>query len=525
MTVVGELPETRGDVGGISGGDVVQAGVHTGLNLFLHLGPLLAGRRVVVALNHDLAATEVVRVIPVGTQDVTGGTHHKLRGNEAQGGGGTVTLCTAGQGVDSGGEVVSEFAALGFGDVGGRSTCTGGLYAFREADGIGGESVVFHAIAAGTGAVLAAHGNPGGEGGLEHGLVHTPPGVTGTAQGPVVLTDGVVDLGYPDGFVVAGIVGVGVSGEVTDLGHAGGTEEVPVGALRGSEGVAVTVHGLVGTVTEAGGHELVVAVGLVDDAGGSLLGLLEFTQAEVNLGEVVGGGSLGDGTHQTRSGGKVLLGIFKVGSQFLPGFLAGVHGIVVTGFLGHVLGIYHLAEHAGNDTEGPGAEEHGLCTEVVLHRFAGVLDLGMLVNHVHHNVGTVGKLVHVFTVVTGITTLLGKGGPVGEMGVATGGGDSVQTQAEEHPVVLGSATLVAEHHVLDLGIGRGKGNLNGLLALEEAVGIVLVCALFQEEVVVTGNGQDSCEKNNYILFHNHLVFNYFLLGAEKVRLTPKVYVL
>ena len=325
--------------------------------------------------------------------------------------------------------------------------------------------------------------------------------------------------------MVAGIVGVGVSGEVTDLGHAGGTEEVPVGALRGSEGVAVTVHGLVGTVTEAGGHELVVAVGLVDDAGGSLLGFLELTQAEVNLGKVVGGGSLGNGTHQTRGGGKVLLGIFKVGSQFLPGFLAGVHGIVVTGFLGHVLGIHHLAEHAGNDTEGPGAEEHGLCTEVVLHGFAGVFDFRVLVNHVHHNVGTVGKLVHVFTVVTGITTLLGKGGPVGEMGVATGGGDSVQTQAEEHPVVLGSATLVAEHHVLDLGIGRGEGNLDGLLALEEAVGVVLVCALFQEEVVVTGNGQDSCEKNNNILFHNHLVFNYFLLGAEKVRLTPKVYVL
>ena len=170
-----------------------------------------------------------------------------------------------------------------------------------------------------------------------------------------------------------------------------------------------------------------------------------------------------------------------------------------------MLGVHNLAEHTGDNTEGPSAEEHGFCAEGGLHGIRGVFNLRVLVNHVNHDVGTVGELVHILTIVAGVTAFVNHESPVGELGVGTGGGDGIQTQAEEHPVVLGTATLVTEYHVLDFGICRGKGDFDSTLVLEEALGIVLVGALLKEFLVVTRNGQNSCEKNDYILFHRHCV--------------------
>ena len=166
--------------------------------------------------------------------------------------------------------------------------------------------------------------------------MHTPPGVTGSTERPVVNTGGVVDLGDPDGLLVLRIVGVGISGELA-VGHCRGAEEVPVGTLRGGEGVAVAVNGLVLTVTEAGSHDVIITVLSVNDTAGGILSLFELTKREVDLGEVVGGGGLGDGTHQTGFGGEVLLGILEILGDELPALLAGDHLVVVAGLSCHVL--------------------------------------------------------------------------------------------------------------------------------------------------------------------------------------------
>ena len=74
-----------------------------------------------------------------------------------------------------------------------------------------------------------------------------------------------------------------------------------------------------------------------------------------------------------------------------------------------MLRIQNLSEHTGEDAVSIGAKEHGLGAELVLHGRSGILDLRMLVDHVDHNVGAVGELVHVLTIVTGITAVRGKG--------------------------------------------------------------------------------------------------------------------
>ena len=325
--------------------------------------------------------------------------------------------------------------------------------------------------------------------------MHTVPGVTGGTERPAVNAGINVDLGNPDGFLVTRIVRVGIGSVSTDVGLGGGTEQIPVGTLRGGEGVAVAVLGLVGTVTETGLHEFVVTVGLADHAGGSGLGLLKFTQGEIGLGQVVGGGSLGDGTHQTRLGGKVVLGILEVRGDLLPTLFARDHHIVIAGFLGHVLRVNQLTEHAGEDAVGPSAEEHSFSTKRRLHLSGGVLDLRVLVDHIDHRVGTVGEFVHIVTIVTGIAAVRGEERPVGELGVVAGHTEAVQTHAVQHPVVLRAATLVTKHHVLDVGVCRGQGDLHGRLALEEATRIISIGVLLQELFIVAGNRNYQCEKD------------------------------
>ena len=304
----------------------------------------------------------------------------------------------------------------------------------------------------------------------------------------------VVDLGNPDGFLVTRIVRVGI-GSVGTVALGGGTEQIPVGTLRSGEGVAVAVLGLGSTVTKTGLHEFVVTVGLADHAGGSGLGLGELTQGEIGLGQVVGGGSLGDGTHQTRFGGKVLLGILEVRGDLLPTLFTRDHHIVIAGFLGHVLRVNQLTEHAGEDAVGPSAEEHGLGTEDRLHLGRIICDLRVLVDHIDHRVGTVGEFVHIVTIVTGIAAVRGEERPVGELRVAAGLSEAVQTHTVQHPVVLRAATLVTKHHVLDVGVCRGQGDLHGRLALEEATRIIGVGVFLQELVVIAGNCNYQCEKD------------------------------
>ena len=66
-----------------------------------------------------------------------------------------------------------------------------------------------------TGTVLSTHRYPRSPGGLEDGNVHTPPGVTGTTERPVVNTGSVVDLSYPDSLLVLRIVRVGIAGKLS----------------------------------------------------------------------------------------------------------------------------------------------------------------------------------------------------------------------------------------------------------------------------------------------------------------------
>ena len=146
VTVVGELPETGSHVDGICCGKFIRIGrAHvlrgmgsgTGLDIGFHLGPLLAGRRVIVALDHDFGTPEVVRVVPYGRVDVAGRTGDILGSEQTQTDNGVVhTLATAGDGVQPRGQRIGKFAALGLGDIGGRSSGTFGSHTLREADGI-----------------------------------------------------------------------------------------------------------------------------------------------------------------------------------------------------------------------------------------------------------------------------------------------------------------------------------------------------------------------------------------------------
>ena len=146
------------------------------------------------------------------------------------------------------------------------------------------------------------------------------PRVTGTSKRPFISGSRVVELGDPDSLFVAGIVRVGIR-SLGSVGLNGRTEEVPVGTLRCGEGVAIAVNGLIGSVTETGGHEVIVTVLSVDDTAGGSLSVGEPTKGEIDLSKVVGGGGLGESTHQARLGGKILLGIFKVGGDFFPSIL------------------------------------------------------------------------------------------------------------------------------------------------------------------------------------------------------------
>ena len=140
-------------------------------------------------------------------------------------------------------------------------------------------------------------------------------------------------------------------------------------------------------------------------------------------------------------------------------------------------------------------ERYGLGTEDRLHLSGGVLDLRVLVDHIDHRVGTVGEFVHIVTIVTGIAAVRGEERPVGELGVAAGLSEAVQTHTVQHPVVLGATTLVTKHHVLDVGVCSGQGDLHGRLALEEATRIISIGVLLQELFIVAGNGNYQCEKD------------------------------
>ena len=186
---------------------------------------------------------------------------------------------------------------------------------------------------------------------------------------------------------------------------------------------------------------MIVTILAVDDAGSSCLSLSKLPKRKVGLGEVMGGSSLSDGTHETGCGRKILLGILEVCSNKLPCFLTRNHLVVITGFLGHVIGINEASEETCENTVGPCTEKNCLCTELLLHSGSGVLNLGMLINHVHDDVGTVRELVHVLTIVTYITADGSQFGPIGENSLVItacsniGIGKSIQSHAIQNPVV------------------------------------------------------------------------------------------
>ena len=85
-----------------------------------------------------------------------------------------------------------------------------------------------------------------------------------------------IDLSHPDSFLIARIIGVRIRSDGS-VSLDRSAEQIPIGSLRSGERVAVTVSRLVGAVTETGGHEVVVTILAIDDAGSGSLSLGEIT--------------------------------------------------------------------------------------------------------------------------------------------------------------------------------------------------------------------------------------------------------
>ena len=99
--------------------------------------------------------------------------------------------------------------------------------------------------------------------------MNTPPRVA-TAT---LLEGTIVVLGCPDGLEVTGF----------EILVAALAEQIPVCSCRCRKRVAVTVCLLVLAGTEAGGHYLIVAIRLVDDASRSIYCLVELAESETYL--------------------------------------------------------------------------------------------------------------------------------------------------------------------------------------------------------------------------------------------------
>ena len=274
--------------------------------------------------------------------------------------------------------------------------------------------------------------------------------------------------------------------------------------------MAITVGGLSSLETEASGHDLIVAVLLVDDARSGCNGLVKLAECQADLCQHVVGGGTCHTTLGTLCGGHVLGCELEVFVAELPNLLTGVGLVTHLDGLGGRLEDRHVTKHTGKYSIGPSTEEAGLAQQLILLGGGGVFDV-LVHDGINSRIGIVHQIVGLIVPVAAVAVGRVELGPVGPAVVGVVLAISVQTYTRKHVRVV--SVGLTQHQIVHLVVARVDCHRNLVLRIEHTLIVKLVRVLLQEVSIALAAGLGKGHRTKYddtqymlCYFHSYCLF-------------------